>query len=344
MVCRDVPDHIRSDNGTLRDGRCSLLIQFEKPRTAKPADPRDRTVAGAVHNGIGVRARGARAANLGNTVAVWVCAHVGVVESVGVGRAYAGVTGAEFADGRLMPTEFRAITLITYAVPLVKPVTVHEVAVIGEPGLYRVHDPAAPLLLEYFTIYSMIFEPPLLAGATHVTARLALPLVATTDVGLLGTVAGVAGAEIADGRLVPTEFRAFTMITYALPLVRPVTVHEVAVIGEAGLYRVHDPAAPLLLEYFTIYSMIFEPPSLAGATHVTARLALPRVATTDVGLPGRVAAAGADVSVTVAEPLAYPVCVVVIVAVQEVFAATPLTVTKPKPSIDTVPFAEAVPP
>ena len=125
MVCRDVPDHIRSDNGTLRDGRCSLLIQFEKPRTAKPADPRDRTVAGAVHNGIGVRARGARAANLGNTVAVWVCAHVGVVESVGVGRAYAGVTGAEFADGRLMPTEFRAITLITYAVPLVSPVTVH---------------------------------------------------------------------------------------------------------------------------------------------------------------------------------------------------------------------------
>ena len=220
----------------------------------------------------------------------------------------AGVTGAELADGRLMPTAFRAMTLITYAVPLVRPVTVHEVAVIGEFGLYRVHDPAAPLFLEYFTIYSMIFEPPLLAGATHVTPRLALPLVATTDVGLPGTVAaaGEAGAEFADGGLMPTEFRAITLITYAVPLVRPVTVHEVAVIGEPGLYRVHDPAAPLLLEYFTIYSMIFEPPLLAGATHVTPRLKLALVATTDVGLPGRVAAAGADVSVTVAEPLAYP--------------------------------------
>ena len=111
---------------------------------------------------------------------------------------------------------------------------------------------------------------------------------------------GATGAEFADGRLMPTAFWAMTLITYAVPLVRPVTVHEVAVIGELGLYRVHE--APLLLEYFTIYSMIFEPPLLAGATHVTARLALPRVATTDVGLPGRVAAAGADVSVTVAEP------------------------------------------
>ena len=157
-----------------------------------------------------------------------------VLPKVGVNAAASGVAGAEFADGRLMPTAFWAMTLITYAVPLVRPVTVHEVAVIGELGLYRVHE--APLLLEYFTIYSMIFEPPSLAGATHVTPRLALPLVATTDVGLSGTVtAGVAGAEFADGRLMPTAFWAMTLITYAVPLVRPVTVHEVAVIGELGL-------------------------------------------------------------------------------------------------------------
>ena len=130
-----------------------------------------------------------------------------VVPNVGVNAAESGVAGAELADGRLMPTAFLAITLITYAVPLVRPVTVHEVAVISEPGLYRVHDPAAPLLLEYFTRYSVIFEPPLLAGATHVTARLALPPMATTDVGLLGTVAGagVTGAEFADGQT-PTAF------------------------------------------------------------------------------------------------------------------------------------------
>ena len=124
----------------------------------------------------------------------------------------AGVAGAELADGRLMPTAFLAITLITYAVPLVRPVTVHAVAVIGKAGLYRVQ--LAPLLLEYFTRYSVIAEPPVLAGATHVTARLALPLKAKTDVGALGTVAaGVAGAELADGWLMPTVFLAMTLIT-----------------------------------------------------------------------------------------------------------------------------------
>ena len=88
----------------------------------------------------------------------------------------------------------------------------------------------------------------MLAGAVHVTASWVLPLVATTDVGLPGTVAGVAGAELADGRLIPTAFRAITLITYAVPLVRPVTVHEVAV--DTGWTKVFH-VEPLLLEYFT---------------------------------------------------------------------------------------------
>ena len=67
----------------------------------------------------------------------------------------------------------------------------HEVAVIGEPVLNRFHDPATPLLLETFTRYSVIFEPPVLAGAVHVTASWLLPLVATTDVGALGTTARI---------------------------------------------------------------------------------------------------------------------------------------------------------
>ena len=54
-------------------------------------------------------------------------------------------------------------------------------------------------------------------------------------------------------------------------------------------------------------------------------------------------AAASDVAVTVAEPLAYPVLVVVIVAVELVPAATPVTVTKPEPLIATVPDAVAVP-
>ena len=59
----------------------------------------------------------------------------------------------------------------------------------------------------------MIGEPPVLAGASQITNRLALPLKATTDVGTPGTVAaGVAGAELADGRLIPTAFLAMTLI------------------------------------------------------------------------------------------------------------------------------------
>ena len=55
------------------------------------------------------------------------------------------------------------------------------------------------------------------------------------------------------------------------------------------------------------------------------------------------AAPTTDVSVIVAEPLAYPVLVVVIVAVDRVPTATPVTVTKPVPSIATEPDAVAIP-
>ena len=50
-----------------------------------------------------------------------------------------------------------------------------------------------------------------------------------------------------------------------------------------------------------------------------------------------------EVAVTVAEPPAYPALVVVIVAVELVLAATPVTVTKPAPLTDTEPDAVAVP-
>ena len=54
-------------------------------------------------------------------------------------------------------------------------------------------------------------------------------------------------------------------------------------------------------------------------------------------------AAANDVAVTVAEPLAYPVLVVVIVAVELVPGATLVTVTKPVPLTTTTPDAVAVP-
>ena len=54
-------------------------------------------------------------------------------------------------------------------------------------------------------------------------------------------------------------------------------------------------------------------------------------------------AAAREVAVTGAVPVAYPVLVVVIVAVELVLAATPVTVTKPLPLIATEPDAVAVP-
>ena len=54
-------------------------------------------------------------------------------------------------------------------------------------------------------------------------------------------------------------------------------------------------------------------------------------------------AAASDVAVTGAEPPTYPVLVVVIVAVELVPAATPVTMTKPVLSMATVPDAVAVP-
>ena len=56
-----------------------------KPRTVKPTHIRDRPVARAVQNGVGVRAGCARAADLGN---IGVRAHACVVETVGIAPAY----------------------------------------------------------------------------------------------------------------------------------------------------------------------------------------------------------------------------------------------------------------
>ena len=56
-----------------------------------------------------------------------------------------------------------------------------------------------------------------------------------------------------------------------------------------------------------------------------------------------VRAAASDVAVDVFVPPVYPVLVVVIVAVELVPGATPVTVTKPVPLIATVPNAVAVP-
>ena len=69
------------------------------------------------------------------------------------------------------------------------------------------------------------------AGAVQDTVADAFPLVADTPVGASGAVTGAAGVmeeEGADAEPVPTAFLAVTVKVYAVPLVRPPTVVDVA--------------------------------------------------------------------------------------------------------------------
>ena len=90
--------------------------------------------------------------------------------------------------------------------------------------------------------------------------------------------------------------------------------------------------------------MIGDPPVVVGANHVTNSWLLPLTTPTDLGALGT--APASDVAVTVAVPPTVFDLVVVIVAVELVAAATPVTVTKPvlpEPVTTTVPDAVAVP-
>ena len=75
-------------------------------------------------------------------------------------------------------------------------------------------------------MYPVIAEPPLEAGAVHVTVALALPPTPATAVGAPGAdggAVGVTGAEAGESALGPTPLVATTLNVYAVPLVSPVT-------------------------------------------------------------------------------------------------------------------------
>jgi hypothetical protein len=61
------------------------------------------------------------------------------------------------------------------------------------------------------TVYEVIAEPPLLAGAEKVIVASPLPLVAVPIVGAPGTVAGVAPPLAPEAELVPTALVAVTV-------------------------------------------------------------------------------------------------------------------------------------
>ena len=75
----------------------------------------------------------------------------------------------------------------------------------------------------------MIGEPPLVTGALHLSVAVVLPATTERSTAALGTLAGVTGEEVAEGRLMPTALTAITLKTYAVPLVRPVATCDVRV-------------------------------------------------------------------------------------------------------------------
>ena len=76
----------------------------------------------------------------------------------------------------------------------------------------------------------MIAAPPSESGAFQLTEACPAPAIAVTFVGASGTVAGVTELDGVDDALAPTELIAVTVNVYEVPLVRPATDVEVAVV------------------------------------------------------------------------------------------------------------------
>ena len=112
-------------------------------------------------------------------------AAIGVVDT-GVNTGVVGATGVtelDATDALPVPAAFVAVTVNTYAVPLVRPVTVQERA----PVVVHVRPPGLAV-----TVYAVIAAPPFAAGAVHdTTLSASAALVADTPVGAPGTVASM---------------------------------------------------------------------------------------------------------------------------------------------------------
>ena len=106
-----------------------------------------------------------------------------------------------------------------------------------------------------------------------------MPAVAVTLVGEPGVVIGIIALLDPEATLVPTALVAVTVNVYVVPFVSPVIVN-----GDEPPVAVKPP----VLEE-TVYIVIGELPSLAGALKVMVAWPLPAVAVPIVGAPGTVA-------------------------------------------------------
>jgi hypothetical protein len=202
------------------------------------------------------------------------------VTFVGAPGTAAGVTAFDCAEGALFPTPFVAVTVNVYAVPLVSPVTVVEVAG-GLPVTVVVGCAVAPMY--GVTVYDVSALPPFDTGADHDTVAWPFPGVAVAFDGAPGTLAGVTAFDAADCDPVPIAFVAATLKVYDVPFVSPATVVVVA----GGLpVTVVTGCAVVPMYGVTVYDVIALPPFDAGAVHDTVAWPEPPVAVTFVGAPG----------------------------------------------------------
>ena len=81
----------------------------------------------------------------------------------------------------------------------------------------------------------MIAAPPLEAGAVQDTIDSPLAFdVPDTDVGTPGTLDGTTAVDTEEAEPVPDTFVAVTVNEYEVPLVRPVTVHDVVAVAHVN--------------------------------------------------------------------------------------------------------------
>jgi hypothetical protein len=100
------------------------------------------------------------------------------VPIVGASGTVAGVTALLVPEEILVPYAFVAVTVNVYVAPFVRPVIV-----IGDAPPVAVNPPVFEE-----TVYVVIGEPPVLAGAVKVTVALPFPPTATMLVGASGAV------------------------------------------------------------------------------------------------------------------------------------------------------------
>src|SRR6478609_1635059 len=129
-------------------------------------------------------------------------------------------------------------------------------------------------------------EPPVFAGAVHLTVAEAFPAVVVPMVGAPGTVAvvGLTVLESAENGLSPMALLASTWNRYWDPLVRPVTTRLVAPAGAVRRAPTWTPAGSVVTS--STFTEKASPGPTVGAVQRTVACPGPAVAVPITGAPG----------------------------------------------------------